>query len=1055
MVNFFIRRPVFATVCSLLIVLAGAISIPTLPIAQYPNLVPPTVSVSAFYTGANSQAVETSVTTLLEQAINGTEGMRYMSSNSGNDGSSSINVVFDLERNLDIAAVDVQNRASTALARLPVEVQTTGVGINKNSGSFVCAFGFYSDGNKYDDLFISNYLDVYVRDALKRVKGVGNVIIFGERKYSMRLWLDPVKLAARKLTAPDVVNALREQNVQVAAGAVGQPPAPSGQGFEISVRAVGRLSDPREFERIVVKRSTDGTLVQLRDVGRAELGAENYSGQLRYNGVNAMGLGVLQLSNANALDVDRDVQAEVARLSKRFPPGLKYVVAFDTTRAVAESIREVLKTLVEAIVIVIVVIFLFLQSWRSTIIAAVTIPVSLIGTFIFAKLFGFSINTLTLFGITLATGLVVDDAIVVIENVERHMEEGVAEAHEATRIGMREVTGAVVATSLVLIAVFVPVSLFPGSTGRLYQQFALTIAFSIAISAFNALTLSPALAALLLRQREGHINPFFAGINRLIRSGTAAYVAVLHKLTQWKLAVIAVFVIGLGATLLVYKNVPSSFIPQEDNGYFFVLVQAPPGTSLEYTTKVMDRASAIISKNPDVEGNFSVPGFSFTGSAPNQGIIFASLRELSQRKGKEHTAEGVVNGLRPQLMSISDAFVIPFLPPAIFGLGTFGGFAFELQQTGGGSPEELESVLHQFIGKASQRKELTGVFSTFTARDPQFVVTIDREKAKSLNVPFSQITSALQIYMGSVYVNDFEFNSRAYRVMVQADEQFRSQPRDLRQFYVRSDDGRMVPLDNLVTVREGTAASNIAHYNMFRSAEIDGSAAAGYSSGQAIQTMEQVAQQTLPMGYRYEWTGISLEEIQSGAQSLFLFALGLLVVYLTLSAQYESFVLPFIILLAVPMAMLGALGAIMVGSPLYLWGFGHTLQNNVYCQIGLVMLIGLASKNSILIVEFAEQLQRRGLGLVESAIQAARLRLRPILMTSIAFITGVLPLVLATGAGAVGRHSVGVTVFGGMIVSTFLNLFIIPILYIVVRGWLPMKGKPIEAETPELAEKTA
>src|SRR5215471_14564809 len=586
MVNFFIRRPVFATVCSLLIVLAGAIAIPTLPIAQYPNLVPPTVTVSAFYTGANSQAVETSVTTLLEQAINGTEGMRYMSSNSGNDGSSSINVVFDLERNLDIAAVDVQNRASTALARLPVEVQTTGVGINKNSGSFVCAFGFYSDGNKYDDLFISNYLDVYVRDALKRVKGVGNVIIFGERKYSMRLWLDPVKLAARKLTAPDVVNALREQNVQVAAGAVGQPPAPSGQGFEISVRAVGRLSDPREFERIVVKRSTDGTLVQLRDVGRAELGAENYSGQLRYNGVNAMGLGLLQLSNANALDVDRDVQAEVARLSKRFPPGLKYVVAFDTTRAVAESIREVLKKLVEAIVIVIVVIFLFLQSWRSTIIAAVTIPVSLIGTFIFAKLFGFSINTLTLFGITLATGLVVDDAIVVIENVERHLEEGVKEPHEATRIGMKEVTGAVVATSLVLIAVFVPVSLFPGTTGRLYQQFALTIAFSIAISAFNSLTLSPAMAGMFLRPRQGHINAYFAAINGLLRRGTAAYERVLHHLTGWKAAVIVVFLLGLAGTYFVYRSVPSSFIPEEDEGYFFVLVQAPPGASLQYTTQV-------------------------------------------------------------------------------------------------------------------------------------------------------------------------------------------------------------------------------------------------------------------------------------------------------------------------------------------------------------------------------------------------------------------------------------------------------------------------------------
>ncbi len=1054
MVNFFISRPVFATVCSLLIILAGAISIPTLPIAQYPNLVPPTVSVSAFYTGANSQAVETSVTTLLEQAINGTEGMRYMSSNSGNDGSSSINVVFDLARSLDIAAVDVQNRASTALARLPVEVQTTGVGINKNTGSFVCAFGFYSEGNKYDDLFISNYLDIYVRDALKRVKGVGNVIIFGERKYSMRLWLDPVKLAARKLTAPDVVSALREQNVQVAAGAVGQPPAPSGQGYQISVRAVGRLSDPQEFERIVVKRAADGSLVQLRDVGRAELGAENYSGQLRYNGVNAMGVGVLQLSNANALDVDRDVRAEVERLSKRFPPGLKYVLAFDTTRAVGESIREVLKTLAEAIVIVIVVIFLFLQSWRSTIIAAVTIPVSLIGTFIFAKLFGFSINTLTLFGITLATGLVVDDAIVVIENVERHLEEGVPEAHEATRIGMKEVTGAVVATSLVLIAVFVPVALFPGSTGRLYQQFALTIAFSIAISAFNALTLSPALTALLLRPREGHINAFFAAINRLIRRGTSAYEGALHRLTGLKMAVILVFFAGLVLTYFAFKKVPSSFIPQEDNGYFFVVVQAPPGVSLEYTTKVMDRASAIISKSPDVEGNFSVPGFGFGSSAPNQGIIFASLKELKQR---DHTAEQVVNGLRPQLMSISDAFVIPFLPPAIFGLGTFGGFDFRLQQTGGGTPDELEAVLRQFIGKASQRKELTGVFSTFTARDPQFVVTIDRERAKSLNVPFSQITSALQIYMGSLYVNDFEFNSRSYRVMVQADQQFRAQPRDLRQFYVRSDDGRMVPLDNLVTVRESTAASNIAHYNLFRSTEIDGSAnsALGVSSGQAIQIMEQLARENLPAGYRFEWSGISLEEIQSGAQSLFLFALGLLVVYLTLSAQYESFVLPFIILLAVPMAMLGALGAILGGSPLYQMVFGHGLTNNVYCQIGLVMLIGLASKNAILIVEFAEQLQRRGLGLVEAAIQAARLRLRPILMTSIAFILGVLPLVVATGAGSVGRHSVGVTVFGGMIVSTFLNLFIIPILYIVVRGWLPMKSRPAApVETPELAERT-
>jgi HAE1 family hydrophobic/amphiphilic exporter-1 len=1054
MVNFFISRPVFATVCSLLIVLAGAVAIPSLPIAEYPNLVPPTVTVSAFYTGANSQAVETSVTALLEQAINGTEGMRYMSSSSANNGGSAINVIFDLDRNLDVAAVDVQNRASTTLGRMPIEVQTTGVGINKNTGSFVVAFGFYSDDNRYDNLFISNYLDVYVRDALKRVKGVGDVQIFGERKYSMRLWLDPVKLAARNLTAPDVVNALREQNVQVAAGQVGQPPAPANLSYQISVRAAGRLRDAEEFDRIVVKRGSDGSLVELRDVGRAELGAESYGGQLRYNGVNAMGIGVLQLSNANALDVDRDVTAELERLSKRFPPGLKYVVAFDTTRAVGESIQEVLKTLAEAIAIVILVIFLFLQSWRSTVIPAITIPVSLIGTFIFAKIFGFSINTLTLFGITLATGLVVDDAIVVIENVERHLEEGVTDPGQAARIGMKEVTGAVVATSLVLIAVFVPVSLFPGSTGRLYQQFALTIAFSIAISAFNALTLSPSLAALLLRPRTGHINWFFAGINATIRRGTAAYASALHWLTRWKAAVVAVFLIGLTATYFVFKSVPSSFIPEEDEGFFFVLVQAPPGASLEYTTRVLDKASAIVTSNPDIEGLFSVPGFSFVGTAANQGIMFISLKDRKLRKGAAHSARAVVDSMRGQLMSISDALVIPFLPPPIFGLGTFGGFAFELQQTGGGSPDDLESTLQQFIAKGGKRKELTGLFSSFTARDPQFVVQIDREKAKSLNVPFSQITSALQIYMGSQYVNDFDLNNRSYRVLVQADQRFRSQPRDLRQFYVRSDDGRMVPLDNLVTVKEGSSAGTISHYNLFRSAEIDGSAAQGYSSGQAIQTMDELAKE-LPTGYSYEWTGVSLEEIQSGSKSLLLFALGLIVVYLTLSAQYESFVLPFIILLAVPMAMLGALGAVALASKPYEYFFGHGLENNVYCQIGLVMLIGLASKNAILIVEFAEQLQHKGLDLVESAIQAARLRLRPILMTSVAFILGVLPLVLASGAGAVGRHSVGTTVFGGMIVSTFLNLFIIPILYILVRGWLPLKIRSEAVQLPEGATSSS
>ncbi|HET7872774.1 MAG TPA: efflux RND transporter permease subunit, partial [Terriglobales bacterium] len=831
----------------------------------------------------------------------------------------------------------------------------------------------------------------------------------------------------------------------VAAGQVGEQPAPSSQNYQISVRAVGRMTDPKEFEHMVIKRTKDGSLIELRDVGRAELGAESYGGQLRYNGTDTVGLGVQQLSNANALDVDSRVQVAMRELAKRFPPGLKYQVAFEPTTAVRESIAEVLKTLTEAILIVILVIFLFLQGWRSTIIPAITIPVSLVGTFIFAKLFGFSINTLTLFGITLATGLVVDDAIVVIENVERHIEEGIRDAREATQVGMREVTGAVVATSLVLIAVFVPVSLFPGTTGKLYQQFALTIAFSIAISAFNALTLSPALSALLLRHSEKPKLKFFVAINEAIRRGTNGYENLLRRFSRWKWAVIGVFFMGLGATYWVYQLVPTSFVPQEDQGYFFVIVQSPPGASLQYTTGVLDRASKILEKNKDIEGMFSVPGFSVTGSAPNRGIIFASLKEVGQRKGKGHSAAEIVEGLRGPLMSISDAFVIPFAPPAIQGLGSLGGFSFQLQQTGGGTLDELENTLHQFMAKASQRKELSGLFSTFTARDPQFVVEIDREKAKSLNVPFSQITSALQIYMGSQYVNDFDFNNRSYRVYVQADEPFRSKPRDLRQFYVRADSGRMIPLDNLVTVKEGTNASIIDHYNLFRSVSIDGNAAPGYSSGQAIKAMEEVARETLSQGYTYEWTGISLEEIQSGGQSLMLFGLGLLVVFLTLSAQYESFVLPFIILLAVPMAMLGALGAQGL----------RGLEDDVYCQIGLVMLIGLASKNAILIVEFAEQLQHRGMGLVESAVEAARLRLRPILMTSIAFILGVLPLVFATGAGAEGRHSVGTTVFGGMIFSTLLNLFIIPVLYIEVRTLLPMKFKPETVETRELVERSA
>jgi HAE1 family hydrophobic/amphiphilic exporter-1 len=917
---------------------------------------------------------------------------------------------------------------------MPPEVQQTGVTVSKQAGNFVLGAGFYADKGQYDTLFISNYLDLYVRDAIKRVKGVGDVQIFGERKYAMRIWLDPVLMAKRGLTADDVVNALREQNVQVAAGQIGEAPIPNDQRFQISVRAAGRLTDPKEFEAIVLKKGTDGSLVQLRDIGRAELGAENYGGNLFYNGYQATGIGVMQLSDANALDVDRAVKDELKRLSATFPPGLKYEIAFDTTTAVGDSIREVLKTLAEAIAIVILVIFLFLQSWRSTLIPAITIPVSLVGTFAFVKLFGFSINTLTLFGITLATGLVVDDAIVVIENVERHLEEGVRDPRRASEIAMGEVTSAVIATSLVLIAVFAPISLFPGSTGRLYQQFALTIAFSIALSAFNALTLTPALSALLLRHQGEKKNPLFRGINKLIVSGTRGYTGVLQKLERAKLPVFAVFVLGLVAAWFIYNRVPTSFVPDEDQGYLMALVQTPEGASLEYTTDKTKQAAAILSHNPDITGVFAIAGFSFTGQAPNRAMLFANLLPIEKRKGDQHSAQGVLNAVRGPLMAIPDALVIPLAPPAIQGLGQFGGFQFQLEQTGSGSLEDMQNVLQKFEMAAQKRKELTGLFSTFSARDPQFVVNVDREKAKSLGVSFSEISNALQVFMGSEYVNDFDFNNRSYRVYVQADEQYRRTPRDLREFYVRSDSGMMVPLDNLVTVKETTTSQIIEHYNIFRTTAINGAAAPGYSSGQAIAAMQEVAKQTLPRGYTYEWTGLTLEEIQSGSQSVLLFSLGLLVVYLTLSAQYESFVLPFIILLAVPMAIFGALGA--------QWLRGQ--QNDVYCQIGLVMLIGLASKNAILIVEFAEQLQAKGMGLFESAVEAARLRLRPILMTSVAFILGVLPLVFASGAGSAGRHSVGTTVFGGMIVSTFLNLFIIPILYVIVRAFLPAPATVLE-----------
>jgi hydrophobic/amphiphilic exporter-1 (mainly G- bacteria), HAE1 family len=1029
-VDFFIQRPVFATVCAILIVLGGAIAIPTLPIAQFPDLAPPQVVVSSAYIGANAQAVESAVTIPLEQAINGVPGMKYITSSSGNDGSSSITVTFDVTRDVDLASVDVQNRVNQALGRLPNAVKNTGIIITKQTSGFVFGAGVYSENGQYDSLFLSNYLDVYVRDALKRVKGVGDAQIFGERKYAMRVWLDPARLAQRGLTATTVLAALNEQNVQVAAGQLGQPPSNSNQNYQISVRAIGRLSEPKEFENIILKTGTDGTLVRVKDVGRAELGAEDYSSLLRFNGHDAVGIAVTQLPGANALDVDRAAKAELARLSQNFPPGLKYAVAFDTTEVIGESIRDVLYTLLEAIFLVVLVIYIFLQDWRSTFIPAITIPVSLIGTFIFVKILGFSINTLTLFGITLATGLVVDDAIVVIENVERHITEGISEPHNAASVAMKEVAGAVVATSLVLVAVFVPVALFPGTTGILFRQFALTIAFSVSISAFNALTLTPALSAILLgHHRERAQGAAFRLFNRTFDKGASFYRETVRRVVEHKIPSLLVFSLVLAGAIFLYFRIPQGFIPEDDQGYLIVIVQAPQGASLSYTQDICAKVEETVSHVPEVTGAFTIVGFSFSGAASNRAMIFLNLADFKDRKGAGHSGPAIVARIRGQLMATPGGLVIPFNPPAVQGLGQFGGFTFQLEDQGRNTLQQLADTANQLAAAGNQSGKLAGLFTSFTANDPQVLVNIDREKAKSLQIPFSQISDALEVFMGSVYVNDFDFNNRSYRVYVQADQKFRAESKDMRSYYLRSDTGKMIPLDNVVQIEQTENPQVIAHFNLFRAAEIDGSAAPGQSSGQGILEMEALAKKVLPRGMSYEWSGLSLEEIESGGKAAILFGLGMVFVYLTLAAQYESYILPFIILLGVPVALLGALGAI--------WLRG--LTNDVYAQIGLVMLIGLASKNAILIVEFAEQLQDEGLSTVEAAVEAARIRLRPILMTSLAFILGVVPLVIATGAGAAGRVSVGTTVFGGMIAATSLNLLFIPMLYVVVRTLVPRK----------------
>ncbi|MGJ3252062.1 MAG: efflux RND transporter permease subunit [Elainellaceae cyanobacterium] len=1026
----FIRRPVLTTVCSLLILLAGIVAIPLLPIAQLPDIAPPQVQVQANYIGADAETVENTVTTILEREINGVEGMQYMTSSSSNDGTSSITVTFDPDRDKDQAQVDVQNRVSTAEPNLPDAVLQTGVTTEKTSNTILLVYGILSEDETYDSIFLSNYVDLFIFDELKRIDGVGQVQIFGERQYAMRLWLDPNALASRDLTADDVASALREQNIQVGLGAIGAEPNPNEQSYEFTLRVQGRLEDASEFENLVLKVADDGTLIKLKDVGRAELGAENYNSNVRITSSPGVGIGIYQLPGSNALDVANGVKARMAELEQNFPPGMEARVAFDTTEFVTQSLSEVVTTLVLAVALVILIIFIFLQDWRATVIPSIAIPVALIGTMALLLAFGFSINTLTLFGCVLATGLVVDDGIIVVEAIASKLEQGM-KPRQAALDCMNELASAVVSTSLVLMAVFIPVAFFPGTTGKIYQQFALTIAFAVAISTFNALSFSPSISAILLRRRRegdrhGPLGWFFGRFNRGFGWVTRQYRHAIDRLVHMKWLVMAIFAGLLVLTAFMYRFVPSGFVPEEDQGYFIGIVQAPEGVSVDYTQEVMDRIDTRLQEVPEVRSTFMITGFSFEGSSPNRGLFFASLKNWSERQGPGSSAQAVIGRLSQEFFQIQEAIVVVFNAPPVQGLSSFGGFEFQLLDQSGGqlSIEELVGSAYQIIGAANQSPAVSQVFTQFTAGTPQIQLDIDRDRLQALNVDFNEALTTLGAYLGSQYVNDFTLGPRNYRVYIQADSEFRSQPEDIGQIYVRSRDDRMIPLNEIVTTRQISGPQVINHFNIFRSILIQGSSSPGFSTGEAIAAMEQSYQQVAQPVLGQAWQGTARQEEESGGQAPLIFGLGLVVVFLVLAAQYESYIDPIIIMLTVPLALLGALA--------FLWARGLNLD--VYAQVGMVMLIGLASKNAILIVEYANQAREQGMSISRAAIDAAEQRFRPILMTAISSLVGFFPLVIATGAGSASRWSLGTVVFGGLLIATFLSLLVVPVTYIVIKS---------------------
>ena len=1051
--HFFVDRPIFASVVSIVLVIVGLIAYGLLPTAQYPEIAPPTIVVRAQYPGADAETIAATVATPIEQEINGVEHMLYMSSYSASDGSMALTITFELGTDLDAAQVLVQNRVSIAEPRLPEEVRRLGITTAKSSPDLMMVVHMLSADDTYDQLYVSNYARSRVRDVLLRLDGVGDVILFGEREYSLRIWLDPDKLSALGMTAGDVVQALRDQNVQVSGGSIGAPPNDGGTAFQYAVTTQGRFDDAREFRDVIVKSTEDGRLILLRDVARIELGAREYVTNSYLNGKAAVALGIFQRPNTNALAAAEEIQATIRELSADFPSGLAYQIVYNPTEFISESINEVYKTIIEAILLVVIVIIVFLQSWRMAIVPIVAIPVSLIGTLAVLLAFGFSLNMLTLFGLVLAVGIVVDDAIVVVENVERNISLGLPPRGAAHRT-MDEVGTAVLAISLVLIAVFVPTAFIPGISGQFYLQFAVTIAVSTAISAFNSLTLSPALAAVLFKPHHSSAAPprfLLARLGRSLADGfnhgfdrvAVAYARLVRFLvgsTAMLLAMLAVFAALIYATVHMIQAVPRGFIPAMDQGYAIVVIQLPEGASLSRTDAVVQRASEIARNTPGVANAVAFAGFSgatFT-NASNAGVIFTPFDSFEHRLETGETSAKIVGSLYANLQSIQEAFIIALPPPPVRGIGNSGGFKLQLQERNSADVRPLLALAYEIAGKANQTPGLTGVFTTFSASSPQLFLEIDRDKARMLNVPIPNIFETLSINLGTAYVNDFNAFGRVYQVRAQADQAFRIEREDISKLKVRSATGALVPLGTLVEIRDVTGPALVQRYNMYVSVPLQGNAAPGVSTGEALGLMESVAAGTLPQGTSYEWTELALQESQTGNTAVLIFGLSVLFVFLALAAQYESWIMPFAIVLIVPLGVLAALLGVAF----------RGLDNNILVQIGLIVLVGLAAKNAILIVEFDRQAQERGASAVDAAVEACRLRLRPILMTAFAFILGVLPLMIATGPGAEMRQSLGTAVFSGMLGVTIVGLFLTPVFYVALRSLFPHRMARDEAPHP-------